>query len=914
MVVKNSIARIKKTDVFLLKKMLKAIGFITVFLYIVSLLFVLIFFDVKAYLPKGIEISEYKKELKLFPLPYYVLHNMALSSDNEEIVKFSKVESSNLIKRLLYGVGDVIEISESKVTIFLTPFKKFISSSSASSFNVLFKNSDLNIRRNSNSFVLLKAPNLNIKFNNGITMVKGQVKALHHEYDIYSEYNDKNKKFNALLNINENNIKIDGSLNEDVGVFEGDILFKLPDDEEIFKEIFGVNIVKSSLLDEGRAKIYVNNNELEINNIIFSDEESGNDNFIRINHETFNQIQISLNIDEIETPSIENVFIGFKDTEEFSNYAFASITHYLESVDLKSLNLADIVMNLNVKKFIIGDLAIDGINFSAENMFNNIVLNNFSFNIGEKNSFKLKGLLSHNNTRSEFQGNMLLKLQSMENLKPILGDLLQQEELEKTFALIKTDMRFIPRKYKFYNSKAAFGENLVYGSLGVNQFGVDEFAYNYNVNIKNLNLDHFDFGKKVDKFIFNIFLSDFDKSGEYFYRYFNDFIWLRGLNSTINLDMAIDNIIFRGKDFNNFILDSNIKRGDVNIEKLDFNRNNSDVSISSKFSLPSINPILKLKIASNNFELEDFANLIPSHKNLIESSKVSIPKMNGDLFKDAVISSINLYGFPHLDSDVELKINKLKYNNKVVENMGAMVHSADRFIILRKLNANLEEGNLEAKGTINATLPMVNAAGLVTMQDINPNILLSSVGMPNKVNGIVNLSAKLKTSGYSFEAMMDNLKGSIGFVGAKINWDGLDIRKIITGADLKNYEKAYRMDLINYYKTNGNSIFNKLEGNFLLDNGVIQMRDVQFSNSRATGIMNLNYITQTGAITSETKIAFIPVGERRPVDFIIRSTGNIKSPSTQFDFTKLIKFIDQTSSKEDKTQYLRQQVRKKSKK
>ena len=158
--------------------------------------------------------------------------------------------------------------------------------------------------------------------------------------------------------------------------------------------------------------------------------------------------------------------------------------------------------------------------------------------------------------------------------------------------------------------------------------------------------------------------------------------------------------------------------------------------------------------------------------------------------------------------------------------------------------------------------------------------------------------------------MIYNAKGSVGFVGAKINWKGLNLAKIIEGVDLKNQPKTYRMDLINYYKENESSLFNEVNGNLKLENGIIQMRDVKFSNSRATGVLNLNYVKQTGNMTSEAKFVFIPVGERRAVDFTIRSNGNIVNPSVQFNFATLEKFIDKTSTKEEKAQYLRQQVQK----
>jgi len=181
-----------------------------------------------------------------------------------------------------------------------------------------------------------------------------------------------------------------------------------------------------------------------------------------------------------------------------------------------------------------------------------------------------------------------------------------------------------------------------------------------------------------------------------------------------NFGLKVDNVQLtqNNKEFKKIDVSLVLKGGDVEVDKMSFNLNSSDVELKGKmdnfvgYILGRDNLNISLTAVSNNINIEDF---------LFAGSDKKQTSQEG-LEKESKIT---------VKSD--FKVKKLVYDKFIANNFSALVSYSDNELLIDKINLKTMEGNLEGSSKINFHKGNSYLSGTAKIDNINIKQLFSEL-------------------------------------------------------------------------------------------------------------------------------------------------------------------------------------------
>ncbi len=210
-------------------------------------------------------------------------------------------------------------------------------------------------------------------------------------------------------------------------------------------------------------------------------------------------------------------------------------------------------------------------------------------------------------------------------------------------------------------------------------------------------------------------------------------------------------------------------------------------------------------------------NIIKKFKNKPDeaASESDVKKVSGDNPID--ISFLNKF-----DADIELSANSLTLGGENIGKTKIYFTLKDGNMDFSNDYADAFGGRILSQVNVNSAYGIPSASLVMKVQNVNAKSSLSKLFKFNKLSGNFSSELDLKSKGRTKNNLLENLNGRATF----------DLSNgVIEGMDLPDIVKKSQLKLSDFNIGVGNTSFSKLEGSFVVTNGVAENKNLLFESS-----------------------------------------------------------------------------------
>lgn len=597
------------------------------------------------------------------------------------------------------------------------------------------------------------------------------------------------------------------------------------------------------------------------------------------------------------------------------------ILKVISNFDFKMNNNLSAAVDINVKNIIINKDKITELHSSIDILEGRALINDFQFKTPGQGQIQLNGIVEHNKVRPKLASSLYVVMNDFNKFKSWLG-IVDETDLTNSTAevkgvdskfIMKTDLELIPNNLTFNDVKAALNGSQFVGRMLVHNEGNEHLNFTAAVRMNKLDLDDLAFNSKFDDYIYKLFISDFDKTGEAFSHFTKDLRWLRAWNSPLQLELNVDDMRFKKKDIKKFSTVFNLARNQLVVSKISMD---SDViNLSGKFALtvPMFRPYITGDMNFNFVDLKqlqtvfpDFSVMNKAYREYLDKKFAETPAKDEaeaqDRKNQLEIASyeLNFLGASNYDADMKVRIDNLVADDIKANDINFNLNIANGLCVFKEMSAKALGGEirLNANVTILTPIPYFNSS--FSIINMAPDQLFTFVtGSAKQADGYVNVAGNLAAKGVSKESLYKNMAGNMAFSGIRITWPGMDLSKIVEFSE-STLDTLDKMKSIQYYTKYGNSLFDTVKGSIKIANGIIDFSDFILKNSRVSGVSAVRYAIFSKMFSSIERYSFIPIGRNDRLILTIQSKGALNKPTTEVNFDELKVYFSRMLSNKGK--------------
>ncbi|MDC3091857.1 AsmA-like C-terminal region-containing protein, partial [Rickettsiales bacterium] len=253
------------------------------------------------------------------------------------------------------------------------------------------------------------------------------------------------------------------------------------------------------------------------------------------------------------------------------------------------------------------------------------------------------------------------------------------------------------------------------------------------------------------------------------------------------------------------------------------------------------------------------------------------------------VSEKNNNLFP-ISLKVNTDIKKLKYNNHLLENIKYKLLLGDETLKIENFKANYLNISIILNAVYNLDSRMTKGLLLINNFEI-PREMFGKTKY-DIFGGNGNLTAKFKSNfkNESLQKIIDNTDIEGKFFSRDSTFKGIDTKKIAKKIDsLKQISDFF--SLINLFDTEGLSVINEINGDFLFNKGVLKLRDVLIINENFKITSSGNYTFSENYFDLRNTIKLKTNEYTKLPNFQITLSGTPEKYSTKLDMEEIKKFF-----------------------
>ena len=262
-------------------------------------------------------------------------------------------------------------------------------------------------------------------------------------------------------------------------------------------------------------------------------------------------------------------------------------------------------------------------------------------------------------------------------------------------------------------------------------------------------------------------------------------------------------------------------------------------------------PAIRFDIDVDQFDADLY---LPKKKEAETTKKEAAPEQPFDL---TALQKLNLDGSLHIGS---LKVANVKSTNLRFD-----VKASKGQVNVSPLSANLYQGSMNGSVSVNAATKVPSFSIKQNMSGVDVGLLLKDALEMDVAQGRGNTAINLVTDGNTVTALKKNLNGTVGFNLADGVIKGIDLTKIVRGAQSAGLQGMQSLKPVKEDRT----AFTELKATFKVKNGVAQNDDLLVKSESIKvvgngavdiGNSNIDYnVKATLADTVDSKSASISV-------------------------------------------------------
>lgn len=651
------------------------------------------------------------------------------------------------------------------------------------------------------------------------------------------------------------------------------------------------------------SSLLVKSNKIIIDNISINSRDIKNvsGNFV-IDLNSGLDISSEITIDQIDvdgiysTPEKPRDKVTLKELESY-------LVKFINDFDFYVPDDVSEMLTLNVKTIKLNEQLINNVLVSADVFDGGMLINEISCQLPYSGNIKIDGKVARNEVRANLNSSVFLDLPEFDNIAKWLS--IEDEILLSIKRFVtKFDIDLIPHHVSLNDIKASLGDIQFVGKASAYDDGDGKLSLDSSCRFKKLDLDFFQIDKLYDETLFNLFKSDFDKTGTKFSELTKDLRWLRTWKTPLKLEITADELIFNKESFSNAYASIDLFQNNLLVRQ--FTLKDDGVSMKSDFELtvPVFRPYLKGNIEFAYLDTKKMANIFPDfskykkrYKDYIASYFAeSQPKdLAEQQFRETQVETsnydINFLGASSYDADIKVNIQSIKSEDNYLKSLSFDASLLNGVAKINKISSDLLYGSLQANLVVSilTAVPYFNAS--FTVMNANPNMLFKYVsGVDKGLDGYLNASGTLYTKGAALNSIYNSLNGQISAVSKRLIYNGVDFGKVIDSVQ-SSLEVTEKMKSVRYYMSYGKSMFNTVRSSIKIINGTAETTDVVFESDRVSGALAARCVLSSKMCAVSSRFAFIPVGYSTPLFISMQSRGNISQLQTEVDYESIQKYI-----------------------
>lgn len=851
-------------------------------------------------------------EFELFPLPHLELNKVFLRYDDKTLLSAGNINKGGLNPfngklNNLTIVGAQVQYPILNSYIKNVNDNGDIKSDNAFLEHLKFKNIKLVLSKDyhlesTTGIVVYEGDVFNLK-------LAGLLDSIPLDVDISIDNIDPNTNkgaMNASITADAFNLGFEGSVESlfsKNSKFSGKISGRL-DNLALFTSIFDIPMQNAA---------YLENEQLEFLADFNYDERVSLDN-IAVNSLNIKNLRSSINFSEAEGRlvlfEVDNIdldgMFGDEKMNVVQNLFFKSLEYFNREIPKSRAKFTSKIHSITSNGKEIKDFEIEA------NVEDEIVtVSKFDASFPGGGVLKVDGVITHNDIRPLFQGEMNFVSNEFETLLKWLGGDMSDDspQMFGKDLILKSEVIIVPHRLILNGIKGVLDEKLIQGKYYLKENRGGNFSLDAEFKISKLDLDKANLPSKLRSLLIDLAIADNDKGGEYFARITKDFLGLRRLRGSYDLDLEFGNLRFNAYDFEDFRASLRVAPGVVDVKSIAIKDEYSDFATSIRFTVPRIKPEVNFEINGKRFDKRTLDKIFPKYTDLINDAKA---KLNGisdiksasaqdiaeaiDIQKSslpsiAVFPDLNSFGLTHIDCMIKGQVDELVWNGIELEEVTLDGYVKNAVFYLNELAAVQGNGNISLNGNLVLITQIPSTLLNFAFNNVSPSLpLYITTGEQDLVNGYFSVVGTLATSGVTSRDWGNKLTGKAQFAGKKIEYQGFDVIKIVEIPDL-NVSYDEKIKRINYYQNYGSSIFDDVSGKVSVESGIATLSDGIFKNSRVNGIFVANYNIPNRELVAKSRFNFFSLSSNIPISVDISSSGRFKDRATTFNNTSLIEFI-----------------------
>ena len=509
-----------------------------------------------------------------------------------------------------------------------------------------------------------------------------------------------------------------------------------------------------------------------------------------------------------------------------------------------------------------------------------VSLNDLSMNLPGEAKLQVQGILD-SNKGSFFNGDMLFY---GKHAADFARWFYQNKKLMPNYNgpfIAKSDFIHMPYVLHFNNFELATEK--IHSLADFVLFDYNNYDYFFDGNVK-LSKYHSDMPiihEDLNKFIYSLFVADFDASGKTFDKNTDNFNIIRQHKGYSNLYLEAKNIMFQDLKLDAAMINFYLQKDKLFIKQLathgDNNFFNGDIKVTTNSFLPKYDVDLYVKKIDEEIWQRSTGLLAGFRKKYSEQNK----HLNAD-----VINSLNFLGLNNIAGNFKIDVDQFDCLGVKLNNISFSGESSFGNIKLNAFTADSLDGKIRANANITTIRPVYSIQMGLGLDNVNIG-KIADYFVANEDSGYLSASGYLEARGNNFSKMIENLDGEFHLEGKAIDYYGFDLDKFV---EITNSTLSYddKMSDIKYYSKYGDTFFENLSGKISINQGIAKAQNIVVNNKLINGLVSFAYSIPTKKYKTVANFIFSPT-KNTTVTLVL----NADEKNSVMDVTDLQKYLSE---------------------
>jgi hypothetical protein len=360
-----------------------------------------------------------------------------------------------------------------------------------------------------------------------------------------------------------------------------------------------------------------------------------------------------------------------------------------------------------------------------------------------------------------------------------------------------------------------------------------------------------------------------------------NFDWLKNLPANLNFAMIFGEVVSGKNSYKDLKFTALAKKGELLLESFSFYALETDLNGNLLLNVKEERPRI-----STNLNI-GFIKIEPKVEN--GEVKPLVKKDFSDVSSRWSQEPILFSPLDEIDGDFNIQVGALQQGNLRLDKISIKGNMANAQVNIVDAKAFAFRGVLTASGSIGVGLvPSLSLKFLGENMDMSQ--LASQLANNNKLAGAMNINGSLISSGGNELALIQNLKGAVGFAGTNIIVYGFDLENFVNRISNINNPLEVGVLAAKVLSGSGQTLITSLRGNFGIDQGVANTAGLQLLTRVGEGVFKGDINLPKWEMDTNAYFA-VDLGDAKERPKVgVRMYGPIDKFKKDFDYSEIVAY------------------------